>query len=351
MKKLIIINILFLFFGCTIYCQDLIEEDYEALSFVKNPDKLWEDGIVFYKVDPTFSVEQKNKIRETMDYIISTLEPGCIQFARATVSTNYFVDFKKDLESCSTFPIGRKLKGDRITTVKLMDQCFVAPGTVLHEIVHTIGAAHEHIRPDRNLFIDINCDDIVNGKDGVQYQQFTRKFAYSKTEYTPYDLRSVMHYRQLEIDLASKDTKKPVLKVRDAFKNIQDLSKKTELKLSPTDIVEISRNYNCSLKPGLENDYISYVNEITTALVDHMQSCLDGREKSVEGCLEGVEIAELYLDEWMRWDDRSSDYNSARGKLDNIIRDHQNTIDSNEDRITKMFQQPKDIPKRKSVCP
>ena len=26
------------------------------------------------------------------------------------------------------FILGRKLKGDRITTVKLMDQCFVAPG-------------------------------------------------------------------------------------------------------------------------------------------------------------------------------------------------------------------------------
>lgn len=324
------------------------DDDYVALSFVKEPKKLWEQGIVFYEVDPTFSLDQKQAIREAMDYIITKLEPGCIQFQRRNPEEDYYyVNIRKVEDACSS-GIGRRLKGDLITDMQLMDECFSSPGTVLHELLHTLGAAHEHIRPDRNLFVDVDCEGIKNGKSGIEYQQFTRKNAYEKTSLTPYDLRSVMHYREKEIRLASADEKKPVLKVRPEYARIQDLSVQTQLELSPSDIVEISRNYGCSLKPGTEKVYVGYVNEITTALIKHIKNCLDRKEKEPIACLSGFKVATEYINEWKNWDDKSDDYETARRMLKDIEEDNYNTISSNNEAIIDIFREDKSTGRR---CP
>ena len=36
----------------------------------------------------------------------------------------------------------------------------------VHELLHTLGFVHEHTRPDRDNFVEVNTDNIVSGKEG-----------------------------------------------------------------------------------------------------------------------------------------------------------------------------------------
>ena len=38
--------------------------------------------------------------------------------------------------------------------------------TPVHELLHTLGFVHEHTRPDRDNFVNINTDNIKLGKKG-----------------------------------------------------------------------------------------------------------------------------------------------------------------------------------------
>ncbi|XP_065670144.1 zinc metalloproteinase nas-14 isoform X4 [Hydra vulgaris] len=61
-------------------------------------------------------------------------------------------------------------------------------GTMLHEILHTLGMMHEHTRPDRDSYISIN---ITNIKDGMM-KNF-EKYAHLIGDDLPYDYESIMH--------------------------------------------------------------------------------------------------------------------------------------------------------------
>jgi hypothetical protein len=47
--------------------------------------------------------------------------------------------------------------------VSLDDGCIAswAPGVVMHELMHTAGFWHEHMRPDRDTYVSINLNNVL----------------------------------------------------------------------------------------------------------------------------------------------------------------------------------------------
>jgi len=87
---------------------------------------------------------------------------------------------------CSS-PVGRVQQRQ---DVSLASGCW-QKGTVIHEVLHSLGFWHEQSRPDRDRHVRINLGNIPAG---VRYN--FNKFSYSQIDSlgSPYDLGSVMHY-------------------------------------------------------------------------------------------------------------------------------------------------------------
>jgi hypothetical protein len=61
---------------------------------------------------------------------------------------------------------------------------------IYHEVLHAIGVIHEHCRPDRDDYVEVNYDNI---KDEKEYA-YDRYWSWTITYRTGYDFESVMHY-------------------------------------------------------------------------------------------------------------------------------------------------------------
>ncbi|CAH1793618.1 unnamed protein product [Owenia fusiformis] len=113
---------------------------------------------------------------------------NCFQFVNdewASQTEFFTVVYDSGVSGCSA-NVG-KTGG---STLRLGAYCATQNGMLLHELLHVLGLGHEHIRPDRDTYIDVNYNNIQAGAT-VNFQKYSwlgRVFD------TNYDYCSIMHY-------------------------------------------------------------------------------------------------------------------------------------------------------------
>ena len=124
----------------------------------------WHKCIVPYTFNEGFTNEEKETIKKYMNTITeasktNTSDQG-IKFIDKTNEIE-FIAFNKNMdnESCGNAKLSKRLGGQ---SINLSSRC-ITESVVIHEIMHSLGFIHEHNRSDRDTYIIINYDNILDG--------------------------------------------------------------------------------------------------------------------------------------------------------------------------------------------
>ncbi|XP_056243440.1 tolloid-like protein 2 [Seriola aureovittata] len=173
-----------------------------------------------YTISDAFSSSEKVAIQNAIDdFHLST----CIRFTLRTGQTSYISIVKK--VGCWSL-IGRSGATQELS---LGNGC-INNGIIQHELIHALGFWHEQSRTDRDIYVKINYENILSGRE--------RNFHLLETNNlnVPYDYSSVMHYGAKDFSKNGRDTITPLSPTATIGQRIR---------MSDNDILKINKVYSC----------------------------------------------------------------------------------------------------------
>ncbi|XP_065051141.1 uncharacterized protein LOC135680862 isoform X2 [Rhopilema esculentum] len=203
---------------------------FGATGFVED---LWPNRTVYYTVADEIMKEEGGQTLSAIKAAINDINTKtCIQIKPRTTEPSY-VHFLKG-GGCWSL-IGRVGGKQQISVGSGCGH----KGVVIHELMHAIGFWHEQSRPDRDKYVKVIYENVLDGYSS----QFKK---YDKGEIdslgSPYDYNSVMHYGPRAFSKNGRDT----IELVNATFPVK-LGQRSGL--SDTDIKQIALLYKCKEDP------------------------------------------------------------------------------------------------------
>ncbi|GMR43221.1 hypothetical protein PMAYCL1PPCAC_13420, partial [Pristionchus mayeri] len=137
-------------------------------------------------------------------------------------------------------------------------------GTIVHEIAHSIGLGHTHMRSDRDAYVTINYNNMVSGQE-KNYDMLSTNNNFG----VEYDYSSVLHYPG---NANAVNEKVPVITAKDPFAQ-QSMGQREKAAFS--DVKMVNLFYNCAQKcpsPSVKCQNGGIINSKTcnTCICPHM---------------------------------------------------------------------------------
>lgn len=201
---------------------------------VKERKLLWTSRVIPYYVPPHMSHINSN----LMETINNIQKVSCLRFVRLPhAGQGNYIEFD-NTDGCSSRVGIRYAKAAR-QIVSIGQGCNHV-GTITHELMHALGFFHEQSRDDRDRFVEVKWENILDG-----FADQFDKYSYKTIDMNVgknYDFLSIMHYDRRAF---TKNGKETIVRIdnQDREFGMPDLKS-----LSPMDILELNALYDCKTK-------------------------------------------------------------------------------------------------------
>jgi len=156
-------------------------ENPELFKAKNNNRYRWTNKIVPYTISSAFTSADRKQIQSAVD---EWNRKTCLTLKPRTNERNYVSIV--DGGGCSSM-VGMVGGAQRLT----LGRGCRYHATIVHEFGHAIGFEHEHQRPERDSYISINMQNVIDG-----YKFAFNKYSHVSSHGVGYDYGSVMHYGQ-----------------------------------------------------------------------------------------------------------------------------------------------------------
>ncbi|XP_061573930.1 meprin A subunit beta-like [Cololabis saira] len=189
-------------------------------------DILWPSQVP-YVLDKDLDMNAKGVILRAFD---NFRVKSCIDF-KPRESEDFYIFFR-NLNKCSSYVGKKKANGQELSIGKRCDKVYI----VEHEILHALGFFHEQSRYDRDDYVTIVFENILEGYN-FTFEIVSRDS--STTQGVPYDYWSVMHYGK---DAFTNGNGSTIVTTDPRFQDVIGQS----LGMSPYDTLELNLLYKCN---------------------------------------------------------------------------------------------------------